>query len=154
MKTVGDPSMSDKRFCVKKPCKECPFARSTTPGELGGSDPTVYIGQAMGPFWLPCHLHTEYSDPNWKQDTAKPQCAGAAMYRSLVGVDRLMPPSLHRLEGDPELVFSSPAELLAHHKKISIEDAEKILLIDPPEWLMLLEMKKAAMVGWLKKEAV
>jgi len=93
----------------KVPCGECPFSRTAQPGGTGGSSPSVYVGQGHGPFWLPCHAHSDFDDPNWKNDTSKPQCAGAAIYRANIGRARLMPKELHQLPPDTELVFGSPA---------------------------------------------
>lgn len=105
------PSEMDKS--PKVPCKQCPFSRRCEPGALGGSSPAVYIGQSQGSFFLPCHLHTDYDDPNWKVDVTRPQCAGAAIYRANLGVaysERL----LHLPAGHPD-VFASHEEFLAHH---------------------------------------
>ena len=141
---------ADQRFVMRRPCRACPYSRTTTPGELGGSDPSVYVGQALGPMWLPCHCSTDYQDPNWRTDLSKPQCAGAAMFRDIIGVAKLMPAELHRLPGDPALVFSSHAELLAHHRGISLPEAEKRLKMAPPELLRDLEMLKCSKKGWIK----
>jgi hypothetical protein len=125
----------------KTPCKECPFARHTEPGATGGSDPTVYIGQAIGPFLLSCHM-----DPNYEKDPRSPhlmQCAGAAMFRSNIGVDVLMPPFLHHLPSNEEKVFSNPAELLSHHLRITLEEADAILAKRPPHELLRIEFEKS-----------
>lgn len=102
-----------------KPCKECPFRRGCLPGYLGGSAPEVFVGQAHGNFWLPCHLHSNYEDPDWASDTSKPQCAGAAIYRA--NTSKRTPPQLLTLPKDNDAVFSSPVEFLAHHKGIDEE---------------------------------
>ena len=147
---LGETVERDVRFALRKPCAACPYSRTTTPGSLGGSDPSVYVGQSLGPFWLPCHCSTDYSDPEWKQDTSKPQCAGAAMFRDAIGVAGLMPPALHRLKADTSLVFSSHAELLAYHRQIPLEEAQKQLRMAPPELLLELEMLKLNQKGWVK----
>lgn len=103
------------------PCRECPFRRGGLPGWLGGSSAETFIGQAHGNFWLPCHLHSKYDDPNWKNDTTKPQCAGAAIYRA--NVFKSVPPSLLTLPKNGEIVFATPAEFLAFHKRITVEAA-------------------------------
>jgi hypothetical protein len=142
--------VGDDRFKVKKPCNECPYSRKCEPNSLGGSDPKVYVGQGHGPFWLPCHRHTDFEDPNWKTDLTKPQCAGAAMYRDLQGLTDAMPDALHKLTGDPKLVFETPAELLAHHYGCPLSGAEGFLILYPAEELALREyMKvKAGQEGW------
>jgi hypothetical protein len=123
-----------------KPCKECPFSREIQPGALGGSAPEVYIGQAHGSFWLPCHMHSEFDDPNWKSNTAKPECAGTAIYRA--NVYGKLDTSLLVLEPDREAVFATPAEFLAHHKGITLQQAEAELRVKPPVRHMIDEMEK------------
>lgn len=123
------------------PCKECPFARHVEPGMTGGSNPAVYIGQVIGPFLLSCHM-----DPDYEKDRRSPklrQCAGAAIFRSNVGVDHLMPTFLHHLPSDEEKVFSNPAELLAHHFKVHIEEADAFLVEHPPLQLLEIELSKS-----------
>lgn len=128
---------------LQRPCNECPYSKTVTPGALGGSDPSVYVGQGHGPFWLPCHKNVDFKDPNWKQDTEVQQCAGAAIYRANVGRDIVMPGSLHKLPAD-ESVFQSPAELLAHHRGITLGEADQYLIENSPENLMIRELKIAS----------
>lgn len=96
----------------------------------------------MGPFFLPCHMHTDFKDPGWKQDLQKPQCAGAAIYRSNQGCDRLMPPQLHKLPRNEKLAFAGPEELLMHHLSASREEAQWILNETPPIDLLKAELGK------------
>lgn len=134
--------MADRRFSCKKPCPECPFARATEPDTLGGRDASVYVGQAYGPFWLPCHMAAGYEEN--KRDPELPQCAGAAMHRDLIGVAPSLPDGLHKLEGDPELVFSTPEEFVAHHRKIPLTEARRYLRENPPRKLLMEELVKIA----------
>lgn len=126
-----------------KPCSECPFGRKTKAGLLGGADPTVYIGQARGPFVLSCH-----KDPDYEQSTALEKhaelkgCAGAAIYRANNGLDKLMPKELYSLPENHAAAFSSPAELLAHHSEITLEEAEAFLKALPQEYWLAVEMSK------------
>lgn len=125
--------MSDKR----KPCAQCPFSRRTEPGLTGGTCPTVYVGQSIGPFWLPCHM-----DPKYKAnrlDTDALQCAGAAIFRANIGVTELLPEQLLRLEADTQRVFANFEELIAHHMRIPLPMARMVLMITPP--MMLLEQQ-------------
>lgn len=140
MKTLAIPTEDTKK--LKKLCNACPFSRSVTPGALGGSDPAVYIGQGHGPFWLPCHKNCDFNDPEWKTDTSVQQCAGAAIYRSNLNRENMMPKHLHKLPANSEYVFSTPAELYAHHKGISLEDAQEYLKRNPPNLLMMQEFHK------------
>jgi len=130
-----------------KPCNECPFRRGIKPDcddsrSLGGSSPETYIGQASGPFYLPCHKHTNYSDPNWKQDLSKPHCAGAAIFRANIGVSEYLPEPLLKLPEDDETVFGSNAEFLAHHTGQSIGMAQLTLRVYPVQLLVLKELQR------------
>lgn len=104
----------------KKPCKECPFRRDNSlEGENpGGSSPYTYIGQSEGPFWLPCHMEKNYAGKETDPKSVS-QCAGAAIYRSNIGVADKMPAQIHKLPADTETVFASHAEFLAHYMKIN-----------------------------------
>lgn len=124
----------------RKPCAECPFSKATAPGMTGGSDPGVYIGQGMGPFFLPCHMDPKYyEDRNSLELT---QCAGAAIYRANIGVSDIMPDTLLSLPPDKDLVFADPAELLSHHLQVNVGMASIMLLQMPPERLLQIEMDK------------
>lgn len=124
-----------------QPCAECPFARAVKPGTTGGSDVTRFVGQAIGPFVLNCHMDPIYSDkPGVRLEER--QCCGAAMFRDLIGVAELMPEAFHHLKGDPALVFSSPAELIAHHRGITVAEAEAELRETPPTQLLEIELSK------------
>lgn len=124
----------------RKPCSECPFSRTVKPGGTGGSDPGVYIGQACGPFFLPCHM-----DPAYYKDRRSLkllQCAGAATFRTNVGVADLMPEGLLILPKDTDKVFATPAELLAHHLKCPLSMAQTMLTIITPTKLVKEQLSK------------
>lgn len=92
---------------------------------------------------LPCHLHCDFKDPNWKsKDTLveTPQCAGAAIFRANMGLSSAMPKSLHKMPADTSKVFSNPQEFYAHHKGISMAEADYQLQVLPPLVLMRTEM--------------
>jgi hypothetical protein len=105
---------------VKTPCPGCAFRRDITPGALGGGTPEQFIGQAHGPFQIPCHAH--YGERSYSEVHAEceeiPQCAGAAIYRANVGVAEALPAQLHKLPADKENVFATPAEFIAHHHQV------------------------------------
>jgi hypothetical protein len=129
----------DKRYCRKGPCNECPFGRATKPGTVGGSDPRVFVGQAIGPFLLNCHTAPGYWDNPASTDLI--QCGGAAIYRANVRVSDQLPSCLHRLPpGD--LAFATPAELVAHHLQVPLTVAEAMLEATPPERLLAIEIGK------------
>ena len=127
----------------KKPCKECPFRRDNTlEGEKpGGSSPEVYIGQALGPFWLPCHMDPEYKDKQSDPGCVN-QCAGAAIFRANVKdqVKYQLPDELMFLGQDKAMVFATFDEFYAHYKKISRQEAKKILTQDKLEELLTKEI--------------
>ena len=128
-----------------KPCNECIFRRESprgcdNPPVMGGSAPTVYIGQTRGPFYIPCHKCCDFTDPNWKNDHTINQCAGAAIYRANCGYD--LPVDLLFAPADLESVFASPQEFLAHHMGMSLEAAQVCLAEYPAEFWMLREFQK------------
>jgi hypothetical protein len=94
----------------------------------------VYVGQIVGPFMIPCHLH--YKGRTVEQIKAVapevPQCGGAAVMRANIQIDHQMPRELLRLPADHSLVFSNLAEFLAHHKRISLFSAARELMVTPP----------------------
>jgi hypothetical protein len=126
-----------------KPCKECPFARNNTltGSKPGGADPTVYIGQSMGPFWLPCHMEKEYEGKKTSPDKVN-QCAGAAIYRANVNAPK-MPDEMLALHEDKETVFGSHAEFYAHYEGVSIKEAKRILTDQTIYKLFIKEMTDA-----------
>lgn len=134
-----------------KPCKECPFSRTCPSGHLGGAEPTVFIGQAHGPFVLSCHADSEYSQETAleKWDEITP-CAGAAMYRANTDRAKLMPDGIYALEGNEELVFKSPEEFLAHHTGLNLEIAREFLEHATPDVLLRLELAKLTEKNFLK----
>lgn len=136
--TNANTNMDDSKQHHHKPCDGCPYARATPPGQLRGVDVRRFIGQAIGPFLLPCHGYADRK--GWSLDPSKPQCAGAAMYRDLVGVAHKMPPALSREKGDPELVFANAVEFLAHHENMTLDEAERDLRRLSPEAILLVEM--------------
>ena len=105
----------DHTHVLKKPCKGCPFAKATPSGETGGSEVPVYLGQARGPFILNCHNATDMDKEGWVEDLIKvPQCAGAAMFRNVMGWDVDLPAVLQRLESDGS-VWDNPEDFMVHH---------------------------------------
>lgn len=137
---------------VKTPCKDCPFMATTKPGALGGSPPETYIGQAHGPFVLPCHKHCDFDDPSWKEKALEtPQCAGAAMYRKSMGLSDRLPEVLHSL--DPVgPVLDTPVKFYAHHKQISPFMAKQHLKNRPPEKLLAEQLARQSNIHFKEKK--
>lgn len=132
--------------CRETPCPQCPFARSTTKAYLDtqGDNGERFIGQALGPFTLPCHMQQEFVE--WRTNpTGCKACAGAAIYRGHMGY--VLPPCLPVLPADHEKIFSSPAQLLAHHRGIALEEAEQRLRETTPTELLRVELRKAQCVA-------
>lgn len=122
----------------KSPCKECPFRKNNKlKGEFpGGSHPFVYVGQSVGPFWLPCHMDKEYNDKE-SDPKAVDQCAGAAIYRANTGSASRMPEPLLSLPKDMETVFKSHEEFLSHYLNIP----EDQISLSEDDLRILLEME-------------
>jgi hypothetical protein len=133
---------------MQVPCDNCPWRKNSKPGYLGGSHPLTYIGQAQGPFVLPCHKACNFEDPGWRAKTISTrQCAGAAIYRANVGVAYRLPGTIHHLPPSKE-VFGSPEEFLSHHTKISIAEAQSILRRNPPESLFEEELSRVEVMSF------
>jgi hypothetical protein len=125
----------------RKPCAECPFTRD---GKTGGASGTTYIGQAFGPFFLPCHMDPGYDIDRRSHKLA--QCCGAAIFRARVDIAPMIPSFLLHLPLAADVddrVFKSPAELLSHYEKCPLDLAEEFLKTFPPELLCHLELRKS-----------
>lgn len=145
---VAVEQMGERAFDRDHPCKECPFSRSVTPGTLGGSTVDVYIGQAIGPFHLACHMAKGYTQENGGS-LETPQCAGAAIYRANVGVAASLPGSLLKLPPGDE-AFRTPEEFIVHHLGCSKEDAQIALEFKTPEHCLEQELEKLKTAGRIK----
>lgn len=97
---------------ITKPCSDCPFARASLRGWLGPLDADAWVRLAHGEGYSECH--TTFIRDNGEDRPA--DCAGLAIYRAnVVKVPR--DPEALILPSDKTLVFASPAEFLAHHKR-------------------------------------
>ena len=129
---------------VKKPCPACPFTKTVQPGALGGSTPEAFIGQVRGPFTLPCHAHCNFDDPEWRSKAqGTPQCAGAAAFRTHIGVAGRMPAAIPILPANPD-VFADEYEFLAHHTGIPAGAWKLCYSQENFDSMMLHQMRKAA----------
>ncbi len=129
---------------MRKPCKECPFSRDNNleGDNPGGSDPTVYLGQARGPFWLACHCDSKYKGKESKFEEVV-QCAGAAIFRANSKQPYKLPDQLLSLPENHEKVFSNEAEFFAHYKGYSFEKCQRMLTPEALDNLMLKELRKS-----------
>ena len=129
---------------LSKPCEDCAFRLDCEPGNLGGSTPETYIGQIMGPFWIPCHESREYRGKDSEHGEER-ECRGAATLRANMGLTSIMPEGLEKPEPDHCTVFSGLVQFLAHHTGLTFADALRRLL-EPgnrPLELMQKEMEDA-----------
>jgi F420-0:gamma-glutamyl ligase len=88
----------------KKPCSDCPFARTAVKGWLGGYTVDQYLALV--------HMTEKRIDCHTKLG---PQCAGAGIYRSNTLKDPRSK-ELLVLPADKKLVFATPAEFKEHHE--------------------------------------
>lgn len=141
--------MSDRKQ-HERPCAACPFSRNVKPyaddpKALGNSSPFVYMGQANGPFILPCHSTHDYKQLEERLEATKPgngcECAGAAIFRANIGLR--YPAALLHLPYDREQVFGTFTEFFAHHYKLSVDVANKIVRDLPPDLLTAIELGRA-----------
>lgn len=88
----------------KKPCKDCPWTRTSLKGWLGGSTVEEWLQAVHGETLIKCHV------------CSNQQCAGAAIYRrnvcKILADERLLV-----LEKDTETVFANPMQFKEHHDR-------------------------------------
>lgn len=145
-----DKKPDGRQHSRKKPCAECPFARKTPNDKVyvEGTDkyvnPFRALAQATGPFLLPCHDDPEYLGGGRTENLETiAQCAGAAIYRSNIEIAWKFPAAFHILPEDKEVVFTSPAELVAKFKGISLEEAERLMREIPLDAILAKELADA-----------
>lgn len=85
----------------KKPCSDCPFARTALRGWLGTMTAQEWMGAVQGEGIIDCH-------------TTDKLCAGSAIFRANV-CKSLRDPDAFELEPDRKLVFANYQEFLLHH---------------------------------------
>jgi hypothetical protein len=100
---------------MRKPCKECPFKRTSAPGYLGqcNYDPVSFLNQ---PEELPCHLTVDYESKEPDFSKSKP-CVGNIHFlnnRLKLSRDREFA-TTQKKYGKSQEVFSSVNEFIDHH---------------------------------------
>lgn len=100
---IASGEMPAAKAQIKKPCTDCPMARKSLSGWLGGATPEQYRALAHSDTLVACHVHGNV------------QCEGIAIYRRNV-CKRVDPPGLI-LERDEATVFATPMEFMAHHER-------------------------------------
>jgi len=88
----------------RKPCADCPFARTAIPGWIGLRTPEEFTRDAHGEVYLDCHC------------TTNQQCAGAAIFRANV-LKSCRDPRHLVLPKNTKLVFASSQEFQDHHNR-------------------------------------
>lgn len=88
----------------KSPCSDCPFARKSLAGWLGGINAHEWMRIVRGEAIVQCHTKIG------------PQCAGAAIFRANI-FKAPRDPKILQLEKDRTSVFSTVGEFLNHHLK-------------------------------------
>lgn len=99
----------------RKPCADCPWARTAIPGWLGISTirqhalatPEEWINKAHSEAVELCHC------------TTNQECAGLAIFRANVCK---LPMRALRLEPNSKLVFASDEEFIRHHTQWNWDD--------------------------------
>jgi hypothetical protein len=127
---------------MRKACRTCPWKKGTTsPGLIGGSEPTVYIGQVSGPFYFPCHSSKGYAGKKTNLESSDTkQCAGANIFRANIDVAKLMPKGIEQLSQDLENIYNTREEFLAHYYNVSEEVIKTIFTERLYQELLIKEM--------------
>lgn len=107
---------------LKKPCKECPFRRTSFPGWLGPWDVEgLLFHLGRGPF--PCHCTIKSSDTPYSQTEG---CAGATIFLNNKCERSRFPRTAEHQDACKEVpadvrdsVFSTAQEFRDHHTKLS-----------------------------------
>lgn len=107
------------RTNLTKPCKECPFSRTSPPGYLGPWDSSSIL-VAIGRHPFPCHLTVAPHDTHGENSPRAAACAGAALHMnnklelSHMPEMRALQDKLAESPYSGE-VFKGTAEFLTHH---------------------------------------
>ncbi len=108
-----------------RPCKECPFKRTSMPGYLGASTTQEFFDTTMADAAMPCHTTVDYDNPDWREKLSDAKfCSGALIFfRNICKLSR--DPKRPRLDVNRELVFGTPLEFLSHHADRNPNDADE-----------------------------
>jgi hypothetical protein len=98
-------------------CRECPWRRHATAGQLGDNEPAAFAQLATGPDSVACHLmHQQTGIPpdEWRRlEAAAPRCRGAAIASGTCEPDPAM------MDGPQEFIdyHQQPGSLRTWEKK-------------------------------------
>lgn len=112
--------MSEYSEKLRRPCRECPFKRTSMRGYLGNDYPEHFLNQTLGGADMPCHMEIDYSDPDWltTQEPTAPMCRGGLEFQNnwmSLSRDPKVAAAQNQC-GTNEKVFETPEEFLIHHK--------------------------------------
>lgn len=113
------------RLPTKKPCVDCPLARTSKPGALGGYTVQQYLEVLYSRADIACHLSPGF--PNNLEEQRS--CTGVAMYRANAGVPTFgnAARAVRHVDADREAAFASLEEFTAHHHPALDDEAAAIL---------------------------
>lgn len=93
---------------IQHPCADCPWAKTSLPGWLGGVSVEEWLRRATSDRVIECHVFRKH------------QCAGLAIYRRNT-CKRVEPPVLV-LPADREAVFATPMAFAEHHGEAGMRE--------------------------------
>lgn len=100
---ISSDEAVDGKVQHKRPCSDCPWARTALNGWLGGASIEDWLQRAHSDTFVNCHV------------VRNMQCAGLAVYRR--NVCKRVDPPLLTLEADKKTCFATPHEFRDHHSK-------------------------------------
>ncbi len=101
-KLVSDAEAEPVKTQHRKPCADCPFARTALPGWLGSYSLDQWVKMVHGEEYINCHC------------TTNQQCAGAAIFRANI-IKMVRWAGCLQLPKDKVLVFANTQEFTDHH---------------------------------------
>lgn len=105
---------------AKKPCKVCPFRRTSLAGWLGDAPPEMFVNNINYEIPSPCHSSIDYADPNWKEDWENGDtgrlCTGALVLASNMCKLARKQDVIPKVPSDRVNVFGRPQEFVDHHR--------------------------------------
>jgi hypothetical protein len=102
---VSSDEAQAMKFQHRKPCADCPFAKTALNGWLGANTLREWIAMIHGEAMIDCHC------------TTNRQCAGAAIFRANLIKTPRHPEILQLPPDNGALVFATDEQFIAHHTK-------------------------------------
>ena len=98
-----------------KPCSECPWVRTSTPGHLGPFTAREWCDMAHGETPIMCHKTLRHGEHEFDDPEIR-QCAGAAQFRANVLKTPRNPTCAVAELTDTVTVFRWDDEFIEHHE--------------------------------------